>query len=122
VDDVARGHRLALTQGRPGRRYVLGGDAVPYTQLFGWINQALGRPGPIVTVPAPLLLAAGRLSDLLRDRLGVPIPFGRGLAVAASAPLYYSSARAARELGYRFRPAREAVEEAVAWYRLTGRI
>ncbi|MDY0001047.1 MAG: NAD-dependent epimerase/dehydratase family protein [Polyangia bacterium] len=122
VDDVARGHRLALEGGLPGRRYILGGEAVPYAKLFGWINQALGRPGPFFTLPALGLLAAGRLSDGLRDRLGLPVPFSEGLAMAACAPLYYSSARAERELGYSARPAREAVEDAVAWYRFTGRI
>lgn len=122
VDDVARGHRLALAKGRPGARYVLGGEAVPYALLFRWINRALGRVGPVATVPAPLLRAAGRVADALRDGLGLPVPFGAGLAEAACAPLYYSSARAARELGYVSRPAREAVEDAVAWYRATRRL
>lgn len=122
VDDVARGHRLALERGRPGARYVLGGEPVPYALLYRWINQALGRPGPLVTLPASLLRSAGRLSDFLREKVGLPVPFGEGLALAACAPLYYSSARAMEELGFSARPALEAVRDAVDWYRAEGRV
>lgn len=120
VDDVARGHLLALERGERGRRYILGGEPVSYRTLFRWINEEVGRPGPVATVPAPLLRWAGRQADRLRDRLGLPLPFSEGLAVAGSALLYYSSARAERELGFSARPAREAVREAVAWYRARG--
>ncbi len=119
VDDVARGHRRALELGQPGRRYVLGGEAVPYAVLYRWLNAEVGRHGPVATAPASLLRAAGRAADGLR-RLGLPIPFSEGLAVVASAPLYYSSARASHELGHRTRPAREAVREHAAWYRARG--
>jgi dihydroflavonol-4-reductase len=120
VDDVARGHLLALERGTRGRRYILGGEPVSYATLFRWIHEELGRPGPLATLPAPVLRWAGRQADWLRFRLGVPIPFSEGLAVAASAHLSYSSARAERELGYSARPAREGVREAVAWYRARG--
>ena len=34
--------------------------------------------------------------------------------------MFYSSAKAMRELGYAPRPARKAVEDAVAWFREAG--
>ena len=34
--------------------------------------------------------------------------------------MYYSSAKAVAELGYHARPAREAVVDAVAWFRAMG--
>ena len=34
--------------------------------------------------------------------------------------MFFSPAKAERELGYRFRPAREAVADAVAWFREHG--
>jgi len=119
VDDVARGHLLALERGRRGGRYVLGGDDVSYRTLYAWITEEVGRPPPRATIPEPVLRLAGRASDGLR-RLGVPIPFGEGLAVAGCSELYYSSALAERELGYTWRPAREGIRDAVAWYRDHG--
>ena len=121
VDDVALGHLLALRRGRPGRRYVLGGDHLSYVTLFRLINEAVGRRGPLGTLPPSLLRFGGRWADRLR-RLGLPIPFSEGLAVAGNAHLYYDSNRARSELGYRPRPAVEAIREAVAWYRDRGLI
>jgi dihydroflavonol-4-reductase len=34
--------------------------------------------------------------------------------------MYFSSAKARREFGYRPRPAREAIADAVAWFRANG--
>jgi dihydroflavonol-4-reductase len=119
VDDVARGHLLALARGRRGARYVLGGEAVSYRTLYSWIAEEVGRTPPRATLPAFLLRLAGRASDALRA-LGLPIPFSEGVAVAGCAELYYSSALAERELGYAWRPAREGVRDAVAWYRERG--
>jgi dihydroflavonol-4-reductase len=119
VDDVAEGHRLALERGALGGRYILGGDHLSYATLFRVINEAVGRPGPLGVIPAWLLHAGGRVADHLR-RLGLPLDASAGLAAAGCAPLYYSSARARRELGYRPRPAIEGIHEAVAWYRAQG--
>jgi dihydroflavonol-4-reductase len=122
VDDVAEGHRLALEQGVAGRRYVLAGEYVPYATLFRWINTALGRPGPLATLPGAWMRAAGRLADGLRAHAGLSLPWSEGLAVAATSRLDYASTRAEHELGYRYRPAREAVLEAIGWYRDRGLI
>jgi len=119
VDDVARGHHLALELGRRGARYVLGGEAVSYRTLYSWIAEEVGRTPPRATLPAALLRLGGRASDALR-LVGLPVPFSEGVAVAGCAELYYSSALAERELGYSSRPAREGVRDAVAWYRERG--
>jgi dihydroflavonol-4-reductase len=108
VDDVAGGHLLALERGRRAERYVLGGDPISYRDLFAEIARALGRRPPVATAPAIVLRATARLA-----------PFA-GVLAAASAKLYYSSAKAQRELGWTWRPVREAVEDAVAWYRERG--
>lgn len=125
VDDVARGVRLALERAQPGSRTVLGGEAVPYGVLYRWCNEEVGRPGPLATLPATPLRLAGRLADRLRRAGGPALPWSEGLAVAATSPLYYSAVRASRTLGYRSRPARQAVAEHAAWlrdrHRLHGR-
>ncbi len=121
VDDVAEGHRLALTRGQSGARYVLGGDHLSYETLFRVINEAVGRPGPFGVIPARLARLGGRVGDLLR-RLGLPVGLSEGLAVAGCASLYYDSTRARQALGYHPRPAVVGVHDAVAWYRRNGLI
>ncbi len=111
VEDAAAAHLLALERGRPGQRYVIAGEPVTYLELFAWIADALGVPAPGRVLPGWLARAAGRLAD-------VPLRASfHGLARAASAELFYSSAKAERELGWTYRGAREAVDEAVDWYR-----
>jgi dihydroflavonol-4-reductase len=123
VDDVARGHLLALERGKRGERYILGGEPVSYAELDTFIAEVLGyghRRG--LVVPAWPLLQAGRASSWLRDRVRLPLPLTEGLVAAGCAKLYYSSARAEQELGWSFRPWREAIRDAVAWLRETGKL
>ena len=122
VDDVARGHMLAMEQGRPGRRYILGGENLTYRRLFALIASELGRPGPRFTLPIMAAAPLARLSDRVRQRTGLPLKLQEGQLVATSSRLFYSSDRAREELGYTFRPAREAMRDAVRWYLETGRI
>ena len=120
VDDVARGHLLALQRGHRGGRYILGGENLTYHQLFSLIALVVDRAPPIVTLPSAMVRAAGGASDWLRTRAGAPLPMSAGLARAACSRLFYSSDHARRELGYTFRPAREAIEDAVRWYEGEG--
>jgi dihydroflavonol-4-reductase len=102
VRDVARGHLLALEHGRAGERYLLGGVDLPLRDLFAAIADLAGRPRPRLRVP---YVAAQALA-----RAGV----ANGEEVAlARLPMYYSSARAERELGYVPGPVEPALARAV---------
>jgi len=122
VDDVAQGHRLVYKKGKRGERYILGGDPLSYMEILTMIAEELGRRPPIATAPGFLLRWAGRLSDRLRKSLRIPIQLSEGLMVAGSSHLYYSHKKAERDLGYTARPARQAISDAVNWYRRKGMI
>jgi len=121
VDDVACGHLLALERGQRGERYILGGEPVSYAELCSAIAEELGLgPRRGIVLPERPLRMAGRAADWLQARTGLPLPLSEGLIAAGCARCYYSSDKAARELGWRFRPWREAIRDAVAWLRATG--
>lgn len=103
VEDVARGHALALEHGRPGRRYLLGGVDMTLQELFAEIAALAGRPAPRVRVPyaAARLAAAAGLVNRNEVRL-------------ARLPMFFGCERACAELGYRPRPVRPALAAAVA--------
>jgi dihydroflavonol-4-reductase len=122
VDDVALGHLLALERGRTGERYILGGGTVSYRDLFGLIAREVGGREPLFTIPESVLMGAGWAGSFLRDRLGIPCPAIAGVSAAACAGLYYSSAKARRELGWEHRPVAEGVRDAIGWYRERGMI
>jgi dihydroflavonol-4-reductase len=103
VRDVARGHVLALEHGRRGERYLLGGIDLWLRDLFARVAAAAGRPAPRLRVPhvLPRALAACGLLNRHEVRL-------------ARLPMFFSSAKAERELGYTAGPIEPAIAEAVS--------
>ncbi len=107
VRDVARGHVLALERGRTGERYLLGGADLWLEELFGAIAELAGRSHPRIRVPYAVARTAAALGLVNRNEVAL-----------ARLPMFFSSAKAARELGYRPGPVApalaRAVEEALA--------
>jgi dihydroflavonol-4-reductase len=102
VRDVARGHLLALEHGRPGERYLLGGVDLTLRELFGAIADLAGRPRPRVRVPYAAAQALARARIASTEEVAL-----------ARLPMYYSWAKAARELGYSPGPVEPALARAV---------
>ena len=102
VRDVARGHVLALERGRRGERYLLGGADLTLRELFGAVADLAGRPRPRLRVPYAAARALARAG----------IANGEEVALARL-PMYYSWAKAARELGYSPGPIGPALARAV---------
>ncbi|MDE2404931.1 MAG: NAD-dependent epimerase/dehydratase family protein [Sphingomonadales bacterium] len=122
VDDVAHGHLLAAAKGRIGERYVLGGQDVTLAQLLADIAGLVGRKPPTVALPrAPLFPLAYAAEAFARLTGREPFLAVDSLRMAAH-HMYYSSAKAERELGYHARPYREAIAEALEWFRAAGMI
>lgn len=122
VDDIAAGHIAALDHGRIGERYILGGQDVALGDMLNEIARLGGRRGPLGRLPAPPLMPLAWLNEW-RCRLigGEPFLTIDGLKMARQ-PMYYSSAKAERELSYRPRDWRVALADALAWFRDAGMI
>ncbi len=121
VEDVARGHVLALERGRPGERYLLGGENLSMDAVWDLLARASGRPAPRVRVPYAAALALAWADELrCRARPGADpaVPL-EGVRMSRHA-MHVDGARAAAELGYRAGPVAPAVAAAVAWYRASG--
>jgi dihydroflavonol-4-reductase len=120
VEDVARGHVLALAHGRVGERYILGGQNVMLRDLLGAIAQLAGRAPPRLRLPAgPLVPLAHAAEALARLRGREPFLTVDGLKMARNR-MFFSSAKAERELGYRPGPYVAGVRAAVAWFGREG--
>jgi dihydroflavonol-4-reductase len=115
--DVARGHVLALERGRSGERYLLGGEDLAMGELFSLIARLGGVPEPWLAVPYPLVAAAARVYDPLARALGrEPRLLVLDEVRLARLPMYFTSARAERELGYAHQPVLRVLSETVAWF------
>ncbi len=117
VDDVAMGHWLALQYGKPGERYILGGDNLSLRAILTRISGLTGRPSPRFRVPRRLLSPVAWVSEAwVRWRgSGLPLVSVDELRMAAH-HMYFDSRKAEQELGYTHRPAEEALRDAVAWF------
>ena len=122
VDDVAQGHILAAERGRVGERYILGGQDVTIKEMLAVIARISGRRAPTLRLPvAPLFPLA--LANEQWARLTGREPFLTldSLRMSRHA-MYYSSAKAERELGYAARPFDQAIGDAIAWFRHQGMV
>ncbi len=120
VEDVAEGHFLALERGRTGENYILGGMDVTLAKMLADIAALAGRRAPKVKLPRgplfPLAFAAEAAARLTGKE-----PFLTADALRMSRyQMYFSSAKAERELGYAARPYREGLRDAHAWFAANG--
>jgi dihydroflavonol-4-reductase len=120
VDDVAEGHLLAVTQGRVGERYVLGGQDVPLSRMLADIAALVGRPAPHLRLPIGPLYPLALLAELIAGAAGGEPFLTRDSLTMARHHMYFSSAKAERDLGYAARPYGEALRDALGWFRANG--
>ena len=120
VDDVAEGHLLAYRRGRAGERYILGGENMSLREILGEIAALAGRKPPRVRLPHGLILPVAYAMEAVARFTGAePTVTVDGVRLARK-HMYFTSAKAERDLGYRFRPARAALADAVAWFKTHG--
>jgi dihydroflavonol-4-reductase len=120
VEDVARGHVLALERGRPRERYLLGGENLTLTQIFRTLAGITGRRPPRRHLAYGIALAIGWADEVRCRALGsrplVPI---EGVRMARQ-NMWCSSQKAAGELGWSAGPVTPALERAIRWYQEHG--
>jgi len=120
VDDVAAGHLLAFERGRAGERYILGGEDMTLQTILGQIARLVGRAPPRIRLPYAAVLPVAYLAE------GFAKISGRSGRVTLEGVrmsrkrMFFSSAKAVSELGYRWRPPLQAFEDALRWYRERG--
>jgi dihydroflavonol-4-reductase len=120
VDDVAAGHIMALRQGRIGERYILGGENVTLRQLLTDIAQLIGRRPPRLQLPRTVLYPVAFAAETVaRATGGTPFATIDGLRMSRY-HMYFNDAKARGEFGYRSRPYREGLAEAIAWFAQAG--
>ena len=118
VDDVADGHLLAYRRGQVGERYILGSENLSLQEILHEIATIVGRPAPRLRLSHNLVLPLAYAAEAIARLTGGVEPFVAVDSVRmARKKMYYSSAKAKSALGYRARPAREALRDAVGWFR-----
>jgi len=122
VDDVAQGHLAALDRGKIGERYILGGQNVQLSEMLTVIANLIGRRPPRVRLPrsaiVPLALAAETIARFTGRE-----PFVTMDALRMSRyRMFFTAAKAERDLGFTARPFTDALTDAIRWFRDAGHL
>jgi dihydroflavonol-4-reductase len=120
VRDVAAGIIAAAERGKPGRRYILGGDNLTYFEFWNLISRVTGARPPMIRAIGFGPYIAGRIGDVMTKVTGREGDVNSASVRMSEMFHYYSSARARQELGYENRPLEETVTDAWNWFKAHG--
>jgi dihydroflavonol-4-reductase len=121
VSEVARTHCVALGAGRPGERYILGGENLTLKQILDKMSAITGLPSPTMKVPHGVAITFAFFDEMITGRMLGREPRATVEAVRmGKKKMFASSAKAQRELGFRVVPVYEALRSAIEWFRAHG--
>lgn len=117
VDDIAYGHLLAYQHGKPGERYILGGDNMSLLQILQAIDAINGTQQNRINIPIGLMLPMAWLMEKFASLTHTEPRATLDSIHMAKKLMFFSSEKAHRELGYQYRPSIEALKDAVKWFK-----
>lgn len=121
VAEVARTHISALTKGKSGRRYILGGENLTLKQILDKMSAITGIPSPTVKIPFAVAATYAFFEEWITGRIRGKEPRATLEEVRMGRKkMYASSARAQQELGFRIIPVYPAMRAAIEWFRANG--
>jgi dihydroflavonol-4-reductase len=120
VDDVAEGHLAALNRGAVGERYILGGTNVVFADMLADIARLVGRKPPRLRLPRAAVMPVAYAAEVMAHFTGhEPFATVDGIRMSAHR-MFFTSAKAERDLGFRARPYLAGLEDAIGWFRQAG--
>lgn len=117
VGEVARMHVAALDAGRPGERYILGGENLTLKQILDRMSAITGLPSPTTKVPHAVAMTFAFFDETITGKLRGKEPRATVEAVRMGKKyMFASSAKAERELGFKVLPIYNALRAAIEWF------
>jgi len=121
VEDVAKGHVLAMEKGRIGERYVLGNRNMTLIEIFRMLENLTGIRAPRFKIPLWTALAAACADEFFTGRVLKRKPHIPIAAVRAARKYrHFDCSGVVKELGLPQTPVEDAFEKAIMWFRQNG--
>ena len=122
VQDVVAGHIAAIEKGRPGERYILGGENLTNRQTLEMACEIVGVKPPRFTMPKALIPVGAFVLDAIAAVVGPKLPLSGEQLRLTREFIWFDSSKAQRELGLPASrtPIRQSLREAYDWYKANG--
>ena len=122
VRDVVIGHIHAAERGRIGERYILGNADGNWTmkQALDVLAEITGQPAPKFQIPHALAYAVAYIGEAAAALTGKPPRAPLAGVRMAKYKMWFNPAKAVRELGLPQTPPRQALADAVEWFKANG--
>lgn len=122
VEDVVRGHILAAVKGKPGHRYILGGENLTFDGFFETLARLTGRRLRMVRFPVNTMIAVAGIMEWQASITGIA-----PLITAPWVKKYLNhwsltSRKAMDDLGYNPVSFEEGAGRTLEWLRRTGKL
>jgi nucleoside-diphosphate-sugar epimerase len=115
IDDVVAGHLLAAENGKPGERYVLGGENLTYNQFFKILSKLTGKSRLLICVPFWLMIMLARMMELQARVTGIPPLITPPWIRKYLNHWNLSSEKAISQLGYKITSFNTGVTKTLIW-------
>ena len=120
VDDIARGHLLAYMHGKTGERYILGGENLHLIQILQAIDEIIGKKIKRMNISMGMMLPVAWIMEKVAIATNTQPRASVDSIRMAEKKMFFSSEKAIRDLGYKYRPSSEAIQDAVTWFQNNG--
>jgi dihydroflavonol-4-reductase len=122
VRDVAVGHILAAEKGSLGERYILGNAQGNWTmrETLAVLEEITGIPAPKTRIPYWAALVLAHVNEKIASVTGAPPRAPLAGVRMAKDKMWFTPAKAIRELGLPQTPPKQAFADAAEWFRANG--
>ncbi|MCI4442646.1 MAG: NAD-dependent epimerase/dehydratase family protein [Lentimicrobium sp.] len=113
IDDVVEGHILAMSKGKAGENYILGGENISFETLFQTIGTLSEKKGKLIEIPRIIMKTFAILQWIkFKATNGEPLITENSIRQIYCNKIF-SSDKATRELGYKITPLREGLQQTI---------
>ena len=115
VDDVVRGHILAMERGKSGERYLLGGENLSYNDFFKLLAELSNKHYRMIHMPSSLAMGYSYFEQSRAKVFNSYPQITPSWVKTFLADWAFSCEKAKKEIGYSITPLRDALSTTVKW-------
>ena len=115
INDLVRGHLLAMEKGIIGERYIIGGENASLKHFYELVDEVSGKKHFQINLPPRVGLTYGALQKAAAEKFGIYPQITTGWVETFLQDWAYSCAKSERELGYTFTPLKEGIRQTYEW-------